>query len=230
VADSSFDTWLDGYVPGAPGRKVSIYTEGCLLAFVTDVMILKATSNKYGLDEVMKRLYFNYALQGKGVSEADYKAELEAICGHSFDDFFREYINGTSPYEAVLTEALEHLGLELKHAPAASYAASRLGMKVLPVGNHVVVAAMYPGGPAQLGGLMMNDELIAVNGYAFTGDMEKWCEYFDENEKTFTVKRSGRLLEVKLPEVQRNFYMEYAIKPVSEPNVHQRKAFDAWSS
>src|SRR5690554_3271411 len=27
VAQSSFDTWLDGYVPGAPRRKVSIYTE-----------------------------------------------------------------------------------------------------------------------------------------------------------------------------------------------------------
>ena len=77
---------------------------------------------------------------------------------------------------------------------------------------------------------MLNDEHVAVNGYAFAGDMEKWCAYFDENEKTFTVKRSGRILEIKLPEVQRNFYMEYTIKPVSEPNVHQRKAFEAWSS
>ena len=30
VADSSFDTWLDGYVQGVPNRKVSIYTEGAL--------------------------------------------------------------------------------------------------------------------------------------------------------------------------------------------------------
>lgn len=62
VAESSFDTWLDGYVAGAPGRKVSIYTEGCLLAFVTDVMIRRETGDKYGLDDVMKRLYFNFAL------------------------------------------------------------------------------------------------------------------------------------------------------------------------
>jgi predicted metalloprotease with PDZ domain len=39
VAESSFDTWLDGYVPGAPNRKVSIYNEGSLLAFVTDMKI-----------------------------------------------------------------------------------------------------------------------------------------------------------------------------------------------
>ena len=31
VGESSFDTWLDGYVKGVPGRKVSIYVEGCLL-------------------------------------------------------------------------------------------------------------------------------------------------------------------------------------------------------
>ena len=48
VGDSSFDTWLDGYVQGAPGKKVSIYVEGCLLAFVTDYFIRKNTKNKYG--------------------------------------------------------------------------------------------------------------------------------------------------------------------------------------
>jgi predicted metalloprotease with PDZ domain len=230
IADSSFDTWLDGYVPGAPGRKVSIYTEGCLLAFVTDVIILKATRNKYGLDEAMKRLNFNYALKGKGVSEADYKSELEAICGHSFEAFFDNYVNGTTPYEDILSEALEYLGLELYSAPSSSYAAAYMGMKVIQNGNSALVAAMYPGGPAQLSGLMLNDELLGINGFAFNGDMEKWCAYFDKNDKVFTVKRSGHLLEIKLPESQGNFYMEYAIRYVVAPNARQRKAFEAWSS
>ena len=30
VANSSWDTWLDGYTPGIPGRKVSIYVEGAI--------------------------------------------------------------------------------------------------------------------------------------------------------------------------------------------------------
>ena len=92
VADSSWDTWLDGYVPGAPGRKVSIYTEGCLLAFVTDVMIRQHSNNKFGLDEAMKRLYFNFALEGKGVSEQDYRALICELAGDQmktiFDDYF----------------------------------------------------------------------------------------------------------------------------------------------
>ena len=228
VAESSFDTWLDGYVPGAPGRKVSIYTEGCLLALVTDVMILKATGNKYGLDEVMKRLYFNYALEGKGVSEQDYKAELESICGHSFDEFFREFIHGTSPYEAILTDALEYLGLAIKHFPSRSYASARLGFKFIPNGQSIIVAAMYPGGPADLGGLMLNDEIIAINGYMIKGDLEKWLNYFDENDKFLTINRGGRLFELRLPEVQRNFYMEYTVVPMENPNGPQKKALEAW--
>ena len=91
VADSSFDTWLDGYTPGAPGRKVSIYTEGCLLAFVTDIQIRLKTGNKLGLDEVMKRLYFNFTLQNKGVSEADYISVVKSLAGEDFQSVFDDY-------------------------------------------------------------------------------------------------------------------------------------------
>lgn len=228
VADSSFDTWLDGYVPGAPGRKVSIYTEGCLLAFVTDVMILQATNNKYGLDEVMKRLYFNYALEGKGVSEEDYRKELENISGISFESFFKEYVHGTSPYESILTQSLEYLGLELNHVPAKQYSASRLGFKTLPVGSNFSVAAIYPGSPADLGGLMLGDEIIAVNGYLCAGELDKWLNYFDDDMKQLTVTRAGRMIEITFPEVQRNFYSEYTITELKDPNGPQKKALEAW--
>lgn len=228
VGDSSFDTWLDGYTPGVPGRKVSIYTEGCLLAFVADVMLLKATNNKYGLDEVMKRLYFNYALNGKGVSEQDYKKELEELSGISFDEYFKDYINGTSPYEAILTESFEYLGIELKHVPAKAYSMSRLGFKANPIGNTFLVASVYQGGPADLAGMMIGDELIAVNNYTLQGELDKWLNYFDDQPKTLTVIRAGRLTELTFPEVNRHFYSEYSIHMVKEPNQHQKKAFDAW--
>jgi hypothetical protein len=73
VADSSFDTWLDGYVPGIPNRKTSIYDEGNLLAFCTDIFIRKNSDNKYSLDDVMRYLYKEIALNEKGYSYIDYK-------------------------------------------------------------------------------------------------------------------------------------------------------------
>jgi len=228
VAQSSFDTWLDGYVPGAPGRKVSIYTEGCLLAFVTDVKIRQATQNKYGLDEVMKRLYFEFALQGKGITEIDYKNTLEQISGISFDGFFKDFIHGTQPYESILIEALEYLGLELVHKPSSLYSEGRLGMKLIPIGKSFQVAAMYPGGPAELGGMRIGDEIIGVNGYVINNDIESWLSYFEDDLKEITFIREGRIQILLLPEVQRFFYNIYSVKLNSNPNSEQVKALKYW--
>jgi len=228
VAQSSFDTWLDGYVPGAPGRKVSIYTEGCLLAFVTDVKIREATQNKYGLDEVMKRLYFDFALQGKGITENDYQSILENVAGISFESFFKDFVHGTQPYESILTEALDYLGLELFHKPSSLYSEGRLGMKLLPLGKSFQVTAMYAGGPAELGGMRIGDEIIAVNGFILNNDIESWLTYFDENIKDITFVREGKIISTQLPEVQRYFYVTYAVQPNENKNSAQEKALKLW--
>jgi predicted metalloprotease with PDZ domain len=228
VGESSFDTWLDGYVPGAPGRKVSIYTEGCLLAFVMDVMILRETKNKFSLDDVMSRLYFDYALKGKGLSEEDYLAELKNISGLDFGPFFKEFVHGTNPYEAIITESLDYLGLELFHRPSKSYSAGRLGFKAMPMNGNFVVSALYPSGPADLGGLMQGDEIMAVNGYLCAGELDKWLNYFDNDAKRLTILRAGRVMEMTLPEVNRNFYSEYSVVALSQPNGPQIKALENW--
>ena len=41
VADSGFDSWLDGYKMGAPDRKVSIYPDGALCMLMIDLNIIK---------------------------------------------------------------------------------------------------------------------------------------------------------------------------------------------
>lgn len=228
VAESSFDTWLDGYEPGAPNRKVSIYTEGCLLAFVMDVMILKATENKRNLDQVMKNLYFNFALKGKGVSESDYLAELQNVSGISFESFFEDYVYGCNAFEPIITEAFEHLGWELVQTPAKLYSSSRLGMKTVFDGQKIIVQAIYPGSPADLGGMMLGDQLLGLNGILLQNDLENWLTFSDDELKKFAVIRANRILELTLPEVNRNFYSEFDIKVISEPNAHQKRALEAW--
>ena len=228
VAQSSFDTWLDGYVPGAPGRKVSIYTEGCLLAFVTDVKIRQTTQNKYGLDEVMKRLYFEFAMQGKGITEKDYISALEQISGISFEDFFKDFVHGTQPYESIITESLEYLGLELLHKTSPLYSEGRLGMKLIPLGKTFQIATMYPGGPAELGGMRIGDEIIGVNGFILNNDIESWFSYFDEDMKEITFIREGKIRTLLLPEVQRFFYVIYSVKTKDFKTSAQEKALKLW--
>jgi len=228
VAESSFDTWLDGYAPGVPGRKVSIYTEGCLLAFVTDVSIMKATGNKRKLDEVMRSLYNNYGKKGIGVSEATYKSEIENVTGTSIDWLFDQYINGTKAFEGILTDCLDYLGLDLKNEPSADYAAARIGVKAVCVNNQLKVMAVFPGSPFDIAWGMLDDEIIAVNDVKVTNDLNQWLLFFENTSKKLTVNRKGKLVELFLPEVTRTFYQRYWVQKMEDPYKLQRNALAQW--
>jgi predicted metalloprotease with PDZ domain len=229
VAQSSFDTWLDGYDPGAPGRKVSIYTEGCLLAFVIDTKIRKATNNKRGIEEVMKRLYYNFAQNNKGFTEKDFIDQLENICGYSFQDFFNDYVHGTTPYETILLEALDFIGLELIQTPSNSYSEANLGMKTVNQSNHLLISAIYPGSPAEMAGLSLGDELIALNTIKLNYDLDSCLNYFDASSKTLSIFRNGKLIDITLPEVNRFFYLSHKIHKKINLTPNQEKAIFAWS-
>ncbi|MFM8596334.1 MAG: M61 family metallopeptidase [Flavobacteriales bacterium] len=228
VAQASFDTWLDGYVPGAPGRKVSIYTEGCLLAFYTDMKLRQATQNKVGLETVMKQLYFEFACQNKGYTIADYQRALENFSGISFTEFFKDFVFGTAPYEQLLTEASSYFGLELAQKPATSYAEARFGMKTMQVGKDWQITHMYPGSPAELGGLAVGDLIIAVNDVRALPSLDNWLSYHENQNKTLLIERAGRILNRFIPEVDRNFYALHSVVQAKELNVHQEKARNAW--
>jgi predicted metalloprotease with PDZ domain len=118
VAESSFDTWLDGYVAGVPGRKVSIYTEGMLAAFIADIIILKHSEGKHSLNNVMHDLYQQFYKHDKGYSENDYKQLLEKYSGQSFDLYFEELIHGKGYFEKWLAVTSDILGctIDMKEA------------------------------------------------------------------------------------------------------------------
>lgn len=110
VAESSFDTWLDGYVAGVPARKVSIYTEGMLAAFIADILIIKESEGKYSLNNVMHDLYHLYYKHDKGYSESDYKLLLEKYAGQSFDLYMEEVIHGKGYFEKWLAVTGDLIG------------------------------------------------------------------------------------------------------------------------
>jgi predicted metalloprotease with PDZ domain len=229
LAESSFDTWLDGYELGAPGRKVSIYTEGCLVAFLMDVRIRKNTDDKRGLDDVMRALYNEYARENKGVSEGDYKAVLKNVSGLEWDEFFADFIYGKKGLEGPITEALDYLGLEMIHSPAVLKSQSQLGVKTMVQDRHPRVYAIYPGSPADMAGIQHQDEVVAINGIALNNDLDAWLHYFDAENKTLTINRAGQMMEFEVPVIQRTFYNQYQIQKLQKTLPPQEKAFLYWS-
>jgi predicted metalloprotease with PDZ domain len=230
VAQSSWDTWLDGYEPGAPGRKVSIYTEGCLLAFIVDVLILKASKNKKNLDNVMRSLYFNFGKEGIGITEKDYQTEIENVAGTDFQWFFDEYVNGTNAYNVLLVDCFEYIGFELKHEPVKDAAAAYLGVKTIINNGITSIQAAYPGSAMDIGGAMIGDEIIGINGVAVREDFSKWVEFYMEDEKVLTLRRRGEMKTIVVPQTNRPYYQRYFIEKINSPDKNQVNAFDGWRS
>lgn len=213
VAASSFDTWLDGYVKGIPNRKGSIYTEGALVAFITDVFILKNTSNKKGLKEVMKLLYTDFAKKGKGVSDAAYKTTVEKIAGVTYDEIYHNLIHGTANFTPFLKEALLYIDCRLKIIPSPNFNEAFLGFKVRYENNLCLIDAIYPNSIAEKTGLSINDEIIAINNCKITNDLELWSNYFGNEKQTLLIKRAlGKLETITLKATKNVFYKKYTIE------------------
>ncbi|HRP53583.1 MAG TPA: hypothetical protein PLI97_08760, partial [Fluviicola sp.] len=92
------------------------------------------------------------------------------------------------------------------------------------------VTAIYPGSPADLAGMMLHDEIIAVNSYKLNADIDAWLSFFDHTEKRVTIVRQGRLMELVFPEMQRSYYLEYGIKPIENLTHNQKKLAEGWRS
>ncbi|OYU97111.1 MAG: peptidase M61 [Bacteroidetes bacterium B1(2017)] len=113
VAQSSFDTWLDGYVPGIKDRKVSIYMEGLIAALVADVQILEATHGAKRLDQVLNQLYLDSYKKGRGYTKEMYQKSLENVSGINFNGYFSDLIDGQGKWDNYISKTLNKIGLNL---------------------------------------------------------------------------------------------------------------------
>jgi predicted metalloprotease with PDZ domain len=195
VAHSSWETWLDGYVPGAPYRKTSIYDEGNLVAFMLDVMIMKFSNNQKGLSDVCRELYNEFGKKHKGYTEQDIISVCEKTAGASLKTFFDNYVYGTEDFEIPLNECFNYLDIELVKTPGNLICESVYGFKTLDFGLNRKVSLVAPYSSAWTAGLSHGDEIIAVNGYTLRNDFNDWMNYFKESEIDLTIS-SNHLLKV----------------------------------
>jgi predicted metalloprotease with PDZ domain len=113
VASSSFDTWLDGYRLGVPGRKGSIYVEGAVLAFLCDCRIMSKTQGQASLSTAMRLLWERFGRPRKGLTATDYWQVLAEVAGEPLDDLRRHHADGAEDTWAPLVDAMATQGLDL---------------------------------------------------------------------------------------------------------------------
>ena len=97
VAESGFDNWLDGYKLGARIEKHRFIQMRTLYVMV-DLEIIQNTNGQESLHSVMKELYDDFALKGKGYSEDDFRNICVKFGGIKVAEIFENHIYGTDDY------------------------------------------------------------------------------------------------------------------------------------
>lgn len=164
VADSSVDTWLDGYTPGTPWRKVSIYNEGALLSIYLDLQLIIQSEGKYSLDDVMRQLYQTKGKSKQGYTADDYWNTLSDF-GLANANFIRATM-AESPFDfsEVLRESFEKIGVQLTWEDSPISTERLFGFGVEPGGIKTKLNLVAPESAADKAGLWYGDEIIEIDG------------------------------------------------------------------
>ncbi|MFD2512673.1 M61 family metallopeptidase [Pontibacter locisalis] len=226
VADSSFDLWLDGYKPGIPDRKVSIYIKGALTALLLDLQLRQISQNQVNLDTVMKALWEQFGKEGIGYTEEDYAKLVNDTAGISFKSYFDNYINGTSPIEEALHEALQFVGCSLNESENPLIYESRYGFKVSSEGT-VKVTAVAPGSPASKV-LSVDDELIAINNRKIENNLQHLMALQAQQQIELTLFREKQLRVVQLGQSSKSYYCKYTIVKRKDASEKEKQNFKLW--
>lgn len=195
VSEASFDAWIKYYRPheNSNNATTNYYTKGSIIGLLLDLEILGSTKGEKSLDDLMQALYKKYYKDKKrGFTEEEFKKECELLAGHNLDTFFADYVYGTKSFD--YNTYLEKAGLKFTNLNAdkgdLGLGASIAGGKITSVGRNT---------PAWKYGLNVNDELLAINGYRFLGDLNPFIANKNAGDKLkLLVSRDGIVRELEL--------------------------------
>lgn len=163
LTEASLDAWIRGYQPtdNSVNDDISYYNKGCVVAWLLDTEIRKASNGKMSLDEAMRDAYRTFAASNSGYTEQQFRARLEASTGLELDEFFRHALDSTE--ELDIGPALEYWGLNWVPEDSKVAAEPYLGLNS-STADARLVESVAAGSPAAQGGLSPGDELLAIDG------------------------------------------------------------------
>lgn len=235
VSEASFDAWIKQYRPNenSANSTISYYSKGALIALIMDLGIIQSTQGKYGLDEVMKAMYDEYYTQkGRGYTDAEFKAMVEKIAGKSFDDVYADYINGVKTID--YNKYLAYAGFSLIDDSSAGNDTYLGALTALKDGK-IMVTNVSRQSPAWIGGLNVNDEILAMNDQRLSNVFDPRLSEVDKFISTnrigdkikILINRDGLLknLEVTL---NRNPNQKFRITAIEDAGAAQLAVRKRW--
>ncbi|MCS6982314.1 MAG: PDZ domain-containing protein, partial [Flavobacteriales bacterium] len=218
-----------GYREGAPHRKVSIYNEGALLALGLDFLIRRHSDGARSLDDLMRALNREFGELRGGYTRNDLKRLAESIAGTDLTEFFERYVEGTASYLHFLEPLLPLAGLNLRTEENPLVSERDFGFKTSCQGGRTLVSITAPGSIAELAGLMIGDEIVAINGYRVDGNLNEWLRYFSDERVDLHVMSGHNLRKISLVRGPDTFYPLYRVVKTERPTAEQVKFYENWT-
>jgi predicted metalloprotease with PDZ domain len=119
--ESSLDAWFEKYpMYTEPDFSISYYDKGDVIGVMLDIVMRHASGNRVGLDDLMRRMYDDFARKGRFYNDsADIRSTAEALlrsagvpeASADLSSFFADYVAGAK--EIPLSDILAEAGLEL---------------------------------------------------------------------------------------------------------------------
>ena len=218
VAHSSFDAWIKAYRPNenSYNTTISYYSKGSVVANMLDLMIINNTKGEKNLDNVMQYLYNEfYKKQDRGFTPAEMKTTLEKVSGLKMDDFFAKYINGTETFDYNTFFGYAGLTVETVVNKDPSLGISEANNKIRRV---------YRGSSAYTGGLNVNDELLAIDGFRIDGNIKDFIDAKKVGDEiSLLISRDNIIQTIKFPLLEKGSTNYFIINDSENKNsVHQK--------
>lgn len=197
LAESSKLAWVKAYLTNENSNNVTIsyYNKGMLVAWALDLKIMELTNGEKRLDQVMRALYQNYHVaQKRGFTHVEFVETCNSIAGSELTPFFNKYVFTTEPID--YKEILSTVGMKLENVAKSD---ASLGFKSKTTNGTTEVTYIKPFGAAQKAGLSVNDEVISINGWRVTGDINLKASEIQAGDKVeMLIARDGKILQLVL--------------------------------
>ena len=221
--DSSFDLWIDGYKKLLPGRKVSIYVKGAIIALLLDLTIRLSHKNTLSLDDLIRDLWSGYGKVEKGYRKEDVYRLIEKYIGQEAGSFIEKFYKGIIPVEDTLCETLSSFGCDLFKINHPERSADYYGFRIERRNNNYVVNEIAPNSIAE-SCLSIGDQLVSVNDEPVSdtvlNSLTEECELL--------IKRNNKEKAVSLKAGAERYYSIYEIRKTKNPDNFQLANFNSW--
>lgn len=222
LIDSSNNLWIDGYKPGPPNHKVSIYVKGAIIAFILDLKIRISSDHKKSLDDLMRQLDKDYI--EKGYSIDDIKAIAEELCNEDLNEIFQKYIYGIDPVDEQIKGLVEEFGLEFIRKDPDNILEKNFGLLTELREDYLSIENIFPGSEAE-SKLSIGDKILFINDVKPT---EITDSLLNSHSLQFSIKRLDQEKEIEVNSSGDPFFYYYELTLLESSTKEQLEARDKW--